>query len=51
MPPVIDTEKCIPSGICVNLCPEDCDAGLRRDNGKFVTYKKPCNHIYEQETP
>ncbi|GMR23587.1 MAG: FAD-dependent oxidoreductase [Acidobacteriota bacterium] len=27
-----------------------CNTGLRRDNGQFVTYKKPFNHIYEKET-
>lgn len=26
-----------------------CNTGLRRENGSFVTYKKPFNHIYEKE--
>lgn len=26
-----------------------CNTGLRRENGRFVTYKTPFNHIYEEE--
>jgi len=44
MPPVIDTEKCIPCSICVEVCPEDVYYGSPRKVIPTVAYADECFH-------
>ena len=44
MPPVIDTEKCVPCSICVEVCPEDVYYGSPRKVIPTVAYPDECFH-------
>ena len=44
MPPVIDTEKCIPCSVCVEVCPEDVYYGSPRKVIPTVAYPDECFH-------
>jgi adenylylsulfate reductase subunit B len=44
MPPVIDSEKCIPCSICVEVCPEDVFFGSPRKVIPTVAYADECFH-------
>ena len=42
MPPVIDEEKCIRYGKCVDTCPEDVYFGSKKKHIPQVTYPQEC---------
>lgn len=42
MPPVINTEKCIRCGKCVDVCTEDVYFGSRKKQFPQVTYPEEC---------
>jgi adenylylsulfate reductase subunit B len=44
MPPVIDQNRCIGCGICVNLCPQDVFFGSKRKKIPMVSYPDECWH-------
>ena len=44
MPPVIDKVKCVPCGICVDVCPEDVFCGSKDKEVPEVTYPEECYH-------
>ena len=44
MPPVIDSGKCLPCKICVEVCPEDVFFGSRKNEVPQVTYPDECYH-------
>jgi adenylylsulfate reductase subunit B len=45
MPPVIDPDKCIKCGKCVDLCSEDVYYGSEKGEIPIVTYPKECTHF------
>ena len=45
MPPVIDSEKCIACGQCVDICTEDVFYGSKKGEVPTVTYPKECSHF------
>ena len=45
MPPVIDAEKCIACGICVDICTEDVFYGSQKGEIPKITYPKECVHF------
>ncbi len=44
MPPVIDENKCIPCGICVDVCPEDVFYGSPPKEVPRPRYPDECYH-------
>ena len=44
MPPVIDNERCIPCGICIDVCPEDVFFGCTKKEVPRPTYPRECWH-------
>jgi adenylylsulfate reductase, subunit B len=42
MPPVIQEDKCIKCGICVDVCPVDVYYGSRNKDFPEVTYGEDC---------
>jgi adenylylsulfate reductase subunit B len=44
MPPIIDKNRCITCGICVNICPQDVFFGSKRKKVPKVTYPEECWH-------
>jgi NAD-dependent dihydropyrimidine dehydrogenase PreA subunit len=42
MPPVIDPDKCIRCGKCVDICPEDVYFGSRKKHVPQVNYPQEC---------
>jgi len=44
MPPVIDTNKCIPCAICVEVCPEDVFYGSPKKEVPLIAYPDECFH-------
>ena len=55
MPPVIDPNKCIACGKCVDICTEDVFFGSKKDEVPTVTYPRECVHfsgcVYECPVP
>ncbi len=45
MPPVIEPEKCIKCGKCVDICSEDVFYGSKEGEIPTVTYPKECVHF------
>lgn len=45
MPPVIDPEKCIACGSCVDACTEDVFYGSEKGEVPVVTYPEFCTHF------
>jgi adenylylsulfate reductase subunit B len=45
MPPIIDPEKCIGCGKCVEICTEDVYYGSQEGEVPTVTYPKECSHF------
>jgi len=45
MPPIIDPEKCIMCGTCVDICSEDVFYGSREGEVPVVTYPRECSHF------
>jgi NAD-dependent dihydropyrimidine dehydrogenase PreA subunit len=45
MPPVIDPDKCIRCGRCVEFCTEDVFFGSKNGEVPTVTYPKECSHF------
>lgn len=44
MPPIINKEKCIACGVCVNVCPQDVFWGSTEKNPPVITYPDECWH-------
>lgn len=44
MPPVIDPNKCIRCGTCVDICAEDIFFGSEAGEAPVVTYPEACVH-------
>ncbi len=44
MPPIIDDEKCIVCGTCVDVCPQDVFFGSRENEIPLVSYAEECWH-------
>ena len=44
MPPVIDRERCIACGTCVNVCPQDVFWGSEKEQAPIVSYGEECWH-------
>jgi adenylylsulfate reductase subunit B len=44
MPPIIDKNRCITCGICVNICPQDVFFGSKKKRVPKVTYPEECWH-------
>ena len=44
MPPIIDANKCICCGKCVDVCAEDVFYGSKPGEVPVVTYPKECVH-------
>ena len=44
MPPVIDKDKCIKCGKCVEICPSDVFFGSVKKEYPVVTYPNECWH-------
>ena len=44
MPPVLDKEKCVRCGKCVDLCPQDVFFGSEEKKTPAVTYPEECWH-------
>ena len=44
MPPIIDKEKCIDCGICVDVCPQDVYFGSKERETPVVSYPEECWH-------
>ena len=42
MPPIINEEKCIKCGTCVDMCPEDVFFGSQKKEFPEVTYPQEC---------
>ena len=42
MPPVIDPNKCVRCGKCVDTCPEDVYFGSKKQQVPEVTYPQEC---------
>ncbi len=45
MPPIIEAEKCIKCGKCVDICSEDVFYGSKTGEIPTVTYPKECVHF------
>jgi NAD-dependent dihydropyrimidine dehydrogenase PreA subunit len=45
MPPIIDSEKCIACGKCVDICSEDVFYGSKEGEVPVVRYPKECSHF------
>jgi NAD-dependent dihydropyrimidine dehydrogenase PreA subunit len=45
MPPIIDADKCIACGECVDICTEDVFYGSKPGEVPTVTYPKECVHF------
>jgi adenylylsulfate reductase subunit B len=46
MPPVVDRDKCICCGKCVDICSEDVFFGSITSDTPSVTYPDECWHCY-----
>jgi len=44
MPPVIDSDECVPCNICIEVCPEDVFFGSRQDAVPQLAYPDECYH-------
>jgi len=44
MPPLIEKEKCIRCGKCVDICTEDVFSGSEKKKTPVVTYPEVCRH-------
>lgn len=44
MPPVLDPEKCVGCGRCVDVCPEDVYFGSQADERPKVSHPEFCFH-------
>ena len=44
MPPIIDEQKCIRCGQCVDICPMDCFFGSKKGEIPTVTFPDECWH-------
>ncbi len=45
MPPVIDADRCIACGSCVDICTEDVFYGSKEGEVPTVTYPRECVHF------
>jgi NAD-dependent dihydropyrimidine dehydrogenase PreA subunit len=45
MPPIIDPDKCIRCGKCVEICTEDVYYGSQAGEVPVITYPKECSHF------
>ena len=45
MPPVIDKEKCICCGVCVDICTEDVFYGSKKGEVPIIAYPEECVHF------
>ena len=44
MPPIIDQEKCVACGTCVDVCPQDVFFGSQENDIPLVSYPDECWH-------
>jgi len=44
MPPVIDEDKCIACGVCVEACPQDVFFNSKKGSKPIVFYPEECWH-------
>ena len=44
MPPIINKDRCIACGICVNICPQDVFFSSKKKKVPVVTYPEECWH-------
>ena len=55
MPPIIDADKCIACGKCVDICTEDVFYGSKKGQVPTITYPRECVHfsgcVYECPVP
>ena len=45
MPPIIDKDKCIGCGKCVDICTEEVFFGSKKGEVPIVTYPEMCCHF------
>ena len=44
MPPILNPEKCVHCGICIEVCPEDVFLGSRKKGIPKIRYAEECWH-------
>ncbi len=44
MPPIINKEKCVACGVCVDICPTNALSMKKKKEAPFVRYPEECWH-------